>query len=110
MKMYPMSLYESKESNGTVSLMDLFDKKEQLEKGCVSSMTVDDLIFAACRGGWPESVLLKDKEAQLLIPKDYFQQICSKDLFSVDKVKRNSQTMRAVIRSYARNFPLLQRK
>ncbi len=110
MKMYPMSLYESKESNGTVSLMDLFDKKEQLEKGCVSSMTIDDLIFAACRGGWPESVLLKDKEAQLLIPKDYFQQIYSKDLFSVDKVKRNSQTMRAVIRSYARNISTLAKK
>ncbi len=110
MKMYPMSLYESLESNGSVSLMDLFDGKDQLEKGCITNLTIDDIIFAACRGGWPESILLKDKEAQLAIPKDYFQQIYTRDMFSVDKVKRNQQTMRAVIRSYARNISTLAKK
>ena len=110
LKMYPMSLYESKESNGTISLIDLFDKKENLEKGCVSQLTIENLIFAACRGGWPESVLLNDSQAQLAIPKDYFQQIYQKDMFSVDTVKRNSQTMRAVLRSYARNISTLAKK
>lgn len=110
MKMYPMSLYESLESNGFVSLMDLFDGKDQLEKGCISNLTIDDIIFAACRGGWPESILLKDTEAQLAIPKDYFQQIYTRDMFSVDKIKRNQQTMRAVIRSYARNISTLAKK
>lgn len=110
MKMYPMSLYEFLESNGSVSLMDLFDGKDQLEKGYISNLTIDDIIFAACRGGWPESILLKDKEAQLAIPKDYFQQIYTRDMFSVDKVKRNQQTMRAVIRSYARNISTLAKK
>lgn len=110
MKMYPMSLYESLESNGSVSLMDLFDGKDQIEKGCISNLTIDDIIFAACRGGWPESVLLKDTEAQLAIPKDYFQQIYTRDMFSVDKIKRNQQTMRAVIRSYARNISTLAKK
>lgn len=110
MKMYPMSLYESLESNGTVSLMDLFDGKEQLFKGCISNLTIENLIFAACRGGWPQSILLDDKEAQLAIPRDYFQQIYTKDIFSVDKKKRNSQTMRAVIRSYARNISTLAKK
>ncbi len=110
MKMYPMSLYESLESNGSVSLMDLFDGKDQLEKGCISNLTIDDIIFAACRGGWPESILLKDTEAQLAIPKDYFQQIYTRDMFSVDKIKRNQQTMRAVIRSYARNISTLAKK
>ena len=78
MKMYPMSLYESLDSNGSVSLINLFDMKETLERGCQSNMKIEDIIFAACRGGWPESVLLDDKEAQLAIPKDYFQQIYTK--------------------------------
>ena len=90
LKMYPMSLYESKESNGTVSLKKLFDGDENLENGCVSNLSIENLIFAACRGGWPESILLNDdKEAQLIIPKDYFQQIYEEDMFKVDSVKRN---------------------
>lgn len=110
LKMYPMSLFESLESNGSISLIDLFDGKETLNNGCVSDLTIDGLIFAACRGGWPESVLLKDKEAQLAIPKDYFHQIYLKDLFCVDNIKRNSNTMKAVIRSYARNISTLAKK
>lgn len=110
LKMYPMSLFESKESNGTISLMDLFNGKDKLENGCVSNLSIDDLVFAACRGGWPESILLNDKEAQLAIPKDYFHQIYTKDIFSVDKVKRNPQTMRAILRSYARNISTLAKK
>ncbi len=110
LKMYPMSLFESLESNGSISLIDLFDGKETLNNGCVSDLKIDDLIFAACRGGWPESVLLKDKEAQLAIPKDYFHQIYLKDLFCVDNIKRNSNTMKAVIRSYARNISTLAKK
>ncbi|MDY2952635.1 MAG: AAA family ATPase, partial [Erysipelotrichaceae bacterium] len=72
LKMYPMSLYESKESNGTVSIMDLFDGKETLEEGCSSNLSIEQLIFAACRGGWPESILFDDRQAQLAIPKDYY--------------------------------------
>ena len=52
LQMYPMSLYESEESNGTVSLMELFNHPESFE-GCESQMTIDDIIFAICRGGWP---------------------------------------------------------
>ena len=107
LKMYPMSLFESHESNGSVSLIALFDGKETLDKGCVSDLTIEDLIFAACRGGWPESILLNDKEAQLEIPKDYFNQIYKKDIFSVDEVKRNPQTMKAILKSYARNISTL---
>lgn len=107
LKMYPMSLYESKESNGSVSLLDLFDKKDLLENGCVSDLTIEDLIFAACRGGWPESVLLNDKEAQLAIPKDYFNQIIEEDMFNYDKKKRSKATMKALLKSYARNISTL---
>lgn len=107
LKMYPMSLYESGESNGSVSIMDLFDGKENLEEGCSSTLSIEQLIFAACRGGWPESILLDDREAQLAIPKDYYQQIYEEDIFKVDEVKRSSTTMKAIINSYARNISTL---
>ena len=52
MKMYPMSLFESNESNGMVSLLELFDNPDAFD-GCTSDLNLDDLIFAICRGGWP---------------------------------------------------------
>ena len=61
--MRPMSLYESLESNGKISLMELFDNPNLDINGITSDLTIDELIFAACRGGWPESVVKKDKEA-----------------------------------------------
>ncbi len=107
LKMYPMSLFESGESNGTVSLRKLFSEEEQLEDGCSSNLTIEDLIFSACRGGWPSSVLLKDKEAQLEIPKDYFTQIYEVDMFNVDNVKRDKRKMKRILRSYARKISTL---
>ena len=106
LKMYPMSLYESKESNGSVSLIDLFNNID-LPTGCTSELSIDQLIFAACRGGWPASVIMKDKEAQIAIAKDYFEQIYEEDMFKVDKVKRNKNTMKAVLKSYSRNLSTL---
>jgi len=107
LKMYPMSLFESKESNGTVSLKKLFDGTETLENGCKSTLTINQLIFAACRGGWPASIFLKNPKAQLSIPKDYFNQIIEEDIFNVDEIKRNKETMRAILQSYARNISTL---
>ena len=107
LKMYPMSLYESLESNGTVSLIKLFDGEENLEKGCHSDLTIEKLIFAACRGGWPESLLLEGDETKLFIAKNYFKQIYTKDIFQIDDVKRNGETMRVVLKSYARNISTL---
>ena len=104
LKMYPMSLYESKESNGLVSLRKLFDNKETLKNGCQSSLSVRDLINCSCRGGWPESVMLNNQKSQLAIAKDYFSQIYSEDMFHVDDVKRNPSIMHAVLKSYARNI------
>ena len=109
LKMYPMSLFESKESNGVVSLKDLFDGTELLDDGCVSGLSIEGLIFAACRGGWPESVIMEDVEAQLAIPKDYFNQISEEDLLKVDGVKRSPAVMKAILRSYARNLSTLSK-
>ncbi len=110
LRMYPMSLYESKESNGSVSLMELFDGTEKLQNGCKSDLDYEGLMFAACRGGWPASVLLNDKEAQLEIMKDYFEQIYTRDMNQIDGVKRNEATMRALLKSYARNISTLAKK
>lgn len=107
MKMYPMSLYESKESNGMVSLKKLFDGTENLTNGCVSDLSIEGLIFAACRGGWPGSLRKRTKEASLAVAKDYFAQIYEEDMFAVDNIKRNKSVMRDILRSYARNISTL---
>ncbi len=103
-QMYPMSLYESGESNGTVSLRDLFDSKDMLENGCISELSIDDLIKAACRGGWPSAVNRKQSNASLMIARSYFDSLCKEDVSNVDNVKRDETGTRLLMRSYARNI------
>ena len=102
--MYPMSLYESGESNGTISLADLFSNPCALEDGCASELTIDNLIFAACRGGWPSSLQKKSDQAKLLVARSYFDSLCSEDVSNVDGIKRDETTTRLLLRSYARNI------
>ena len=102
--MYPMSLYESGESNGSVSLADLFMNPHALEDGCASELTIDELIFAACRGGWPSSLQRKSDKAKLLVARSYFDSLCSEDVSNIDGIKRDETTTRLLLRSYARNI------
>ncbi len=102
--MYPMSLYESGESNGSVSLMDLFNNPSALDDGCESGLSIDGLIFAVCRGGWPSSVVKKNDKAKLLVSQSYFEGLCREDMSNVDGSKRNETTSRLLLRSYARNI------
>lgn len=102
--MYPMSLYESGESNGKISLMELFNNPSSLDEGCESQLSVDDLIFAACRGGWPSSLYKKNVKAKLMVAQSYFEGICREDMSNVDGVRRNETTSRLLLRSYARNI------
>lgn len=104
MYMYPMSLYESKESNGLVSLKELFDNPSLLNEGFESNLSIDDLIFAACRGGWPSSLFKKDDKAKLLIAQSYFESLCREDMSNVDGIKRNETVSRLLLKSYARNI------
>ena len=103
MNMYPMSLYESGESNGTVSLSKLFDDPEGFD-GCHSDLDVDGIIYAICRGGWPYSLIQSDRERSLLIAKDLFQQTCEVDISNVDGVRRNPTLAKSLLRSYSRNI------
>ncbi|MBQ2661980.1 MAG: ATP-binding protein [Clostridia bacterium] len=102
--MYPMSLYESQESSGTVSLGNLFSDPHALDDGCESALTIEQLIFAACRGGWPSSLRKKSDKAKLLVARSYFDSLCAEDISNVDGTKRDETTTRLLLRSYARNI------
>lgn len=110
MKMYPMSLFESKESNGNISLKKLFDDPNMDIDGITSELTIEELIFAACRGGWPASLKRKNDAAKLLIAKDYLNNICESDITTVDGVQRNPVWTNLILRSYARNVCTLVKK
>ena len=101
--MYPMSLFESGESNGTVSLSQLF-QTGVMPEGCVSALSFDDLVFAACRGGWPSSLQKRSKKAQLLTAQSYFEGLCREDVSNLDGVRRDEIATRLLLRSYARNI------
>lgn len=110
MKMYPMSLFESKESNGTISLKKLFEDPCMDIDGITSDLTVEELIFSACRGGWPASLKRRNDAAKLLIAKDYLNNICESDISTVDGVQRNPVWTNLILRSYARNVSTLAKK
>ena len=107
LKMYPMSLFESGESNGSVSLSELFKTGKLSSESCISNLSVDDLIFAACRGGWPSSLRKRSKAAQLLVAQSYFESLCKEDISNLDGVQRDETATRLLLRSYARNISTL---
>ncbi len=110
MKMYPMSLFESGQSNGSVSLKALFDDPKLDIDGAMSGLSIEELIFAACRGGWPASLRRKSDAAKLMIAKDYINNICETDISTVDGVQRNPVWANMILRSYARNVSSLAKK
>ena len=103
LKMYPMSLYESGDSNGTVSLMGLFDHSKEMDT-CRSDLTIDDIKFVICKGGWPRTITLNSDRAKLQIAKELFYQTCDVDISNIDNKKRNSEWARTILKSYARNI------
>ncbi len=107
LKMLPMSLFESGESNGSVSLRTLFDNPNLDIDGARSGLSFDELAFAACRGGWPASLNLRTDASRLALAKDYVIQLCESDISTVDDVQRNPALARAILKSYARNLSTL---
>ena len=103
LQMYPMSLYESEESNGSVSLGALFSDPDAFD-GCESNLSIDDLIFAICRGGWPRALFNTTVRARLEIAKDLYRQTYSADISNIDHVKRNPRWAQAILQSYSRNI------
>lgn len=105
--MYPMSLYESQESSGSISILQLFDEPNYDINGIISPMNVNDLIEAACRGGWPRTLSLRNPTERLRLAIDYLDGVVESDIIRVDGVKRNPSLARAIIRAYARNLSTL---
>jgi predicted AAA+ superfamily ATPase len=99
--MRPMSLYESGESSGTISLGDLFDGKIPEVRQC--DLNVNDIAYLTCRGGWPWATLIS-KDVALDQAFDYVDSVVKRDIQRVDKVKRSPERARLLLRSYARNI------
>ena len=100
-KMRPMSLYESEESTGAVSLGDLFDGKPfEVTK---NHLKIEDIAYLTCRGGWPWATII-DKELALDQAFDYVDSVVNNDIQRVDKIKRSPERARQILRSYARNI------
>lgn len=98
--MRPMSLFESGESKGIVSLDELFVGKDSLlEK---NELTLHDIAFLICRGGWPMAVDLPE-EAALEQAFDYYDAVTQEDIVRVDGIKRVSDKVQRLMRAYARN-------
>ncbi len=100
-KMRPMSLFESGESTGEISLKSLFEQPEQI----LAENKIDDidkLAFLICRGGWPGAI---DMEVEIALDQafDYFDAIVNADISRVDNVKRDSERAKRLMKSYARN-------
>ena len=98
--MRPMSLYESGDSTGEVSLKDLFDGAAEIDGA--SELDIDRLAFLVCRGGWPQSVDMRD-EIALDQAMDYYDAVVRSDINRADGVQKNSKKVHRLMRSYARN-------
>jgi predicted AAA+ superfamily ATPase len=109
-KMYPMTLWEFGDSVGNVSLSEMIDRDGYEFEGNKSELSFEELIFAACRGGWPRCLIFKDRQEALEIAKDYYQQIYEKDISAIDGVKRNPEIARTILWSYARNIATTAKK
>lgn len=101
MHMRTMSLFESRESSGDVSLRALFDGERDI--AAISPCDVEHLAFALCRGGWPEAVTEENGQIALGMARDYVIELLDSDIEEIDGVVRNKSWMRSILRSYARN-------
>lgn len=100
--MKSMTLYESGESNGSISLKELFDGGANID-GKRTDLTYENLAFILCRGGWPSAIKLEGKKA-LEISKSYLEVLCDSDISRVDNVKRDPHLARIIVKSYARQI------
>lgn len=99
-KMRPMSLWESHESTGDVSLAELFATPKQI--GAINQMNIDQVAFLTCRGGWPLAV---DMEREIALDQafDYVEAVEKRDIQKVDGVERDPVRVHRLMRSLARN-------
>ena len=100
LKMRTMSLFESGESNGSVSLANLFN--EQIDIEGANDLSFERIAFLACRGGWPQAIEMRDAIA-LDQAFDYYDAVVNTDISRVDKVARDPERTKRLLRAYARH-------
>ncbi|MBR4173136.1 MAG: ATP-binding protein, partial [Clostridia bacterium] len=98
--MRPMSLYESGDSNGEVSLANLFKSPENIDGK--SNIDLDRLAFLVCRGGWPQAIDMRD-EIALDQAIDYYDSVVNSDINRADGINKNPERVKRIMRSFARN-------
>ena len=98
--MRPMSLYESGDSTGEVSLQNLFERPDRIAG--TNDFDIDRLAFLICRGGWPYAVGMKEKPS-LLQAEDYYEAVIKSDINRADGVSKNPERVKRLMRSFARN-------
>ena len=98
--MRPMSLFESQESNGSVPLSGLFESSSDI--GAISNLSFEELTYALVRGGWPDSLGSTEKTA-IRKMQDYIESMINLDISKTDNIKRNPDTVYALLRSLSRN-------
>ena len=98
--MRPMSLYESGDSTGEVSLKELFTGAAEIDGA--STLNIERLAFLVCRGGWPQAVDMRE-EIALDQAMDYYDAVVHSDINRADNVQKNPDKVRRLMRSYARN-------
>ena len=101
LKLRTMSLWESGDSSGDVSLGGLFRNADSVDG--VSDIDIDRLAFLTCRGGWPKATLKKSEKAALLQAKEYYEAVYRYDISRVDDVGRDPELTKRLMRSYSRN-------
>ncbi len=99
--MRPMTLWESEESTGEISLAELFCAPQKIE--AENKLTLQQLAYITCRGGWPQAVNKKTERAALLQAKEYYRAITQSDISRVDNMQRNAERAKRIMRSYARH-------
>lgn len=99
--MRPMSLFESQESSGEVSLEDLF--KTPVEISGKNNLSIEKIAFLVCRGGWPRATNIEDEEAALEQAYSYYEAVVRSDISRADGVNRDTERARKLMRSYARH-------
>ena len=103
LKMRPMSLWESGESSGDVSLGELFRMPASEPVRGENALTLNDMAFLVCRGGWPKAVHKGRSKLALRQAINYYEAIVRVDISRVDDVERDEQRTRRIMRSYARH-------
>lgn len=101
LKLRTMSLWESGDSTGDVSLGNLFVNADKIDGA--SHIDLDRLAYLTCRGGWPKAVLKKTVKAALAQAFNYFDSVVSNDIKRVDDIDRDEELAKRIMRSYARN-------